>query len=403
MQQTDDRIAFSFLLVSVFCIAFSIAAGELGLILCLLFTAVHLGRSRRKPAWTSAASFALAFVAIALLAGILGTDPARSLHSARRLVWLTAIVLSATLVSDSRRLNLLWSFFAAGTAVLCLRRCVEKPLAAWNDWEAGIPGASDFWSALVNRGSMTDGQMLVVGAVVALGLFFAARREGKTGRAWLGLLAFQVLALILNFKRGAWITALLFATAFVLFAQGRRVLKYALLLVLAIVAASAALPPVRARVSEIRQEFTLDRGGRWAMWFQIAPRLIRDHPWGIGYGAMTNDMMREIAPQVERNRDHLHSNIAQVLVETGWLGLWVYLGWMARTAVAGVRYVRLTASAAPREKLAAVTLLFAFLALVANGLVEYNFGDTELLVVYCAIMGSTDAALRWIGARRSSP
>ena len=42
---------------------------------------------------------------------------------------------------------------------------------------------------------------------------------------------------------------------------------------------------------------------------------------------------------------------------------------------------------APSEGLIALGVLFMILALLANGVVEYNFGDTELLIVLAIMMG----------------
>ena len=128
------------------------------------------------------------------------------------------------------------------------------------------------------------------------------------------------------------------------------------------------------------------------MWTKIAPELVRQHPWGIGYRSLTNDMMRRIAPEVEPERDHLHSNLVQVLVDSGWLGLALYLFWMsgaiANAASLARKAQRLWAAPEP-----ALILLLAMAGLFANGLVEYNFGDAEIVLLYGFIMGSASSRL----------
>jgi hypothetical protein len=103
--------------------------------------------------------------------------------------------------------------------------------------------------------------------------------------------------------------------------------------------------------------------------------------------------MREIAPEVERDRDHLHSNPVQVLVATGWLGLAVYLAWMTHAVVSSIRFTRLSRDGPPAERSAALILLLSLLGLLANGLVEYNLGDGEILIVYGFLLGCTSAGL----------
>ena len=131
------------------------------------------------------------------------------------------------------------------------------------------------------------------------------------------------------------------------------------------------------------------------MWFKVAPRLIHERPFGIGYGALTNRIMRYADRHVEPNRNHLHSNIAQVLVETGWIGFALYAAWMLASLRDHIRWL----ARARGESKPAQTVAFAFLllfgGLLLNGLVEYNFGDTQLMMLYAIVMG--------ISARQALP
>jgi len=86
-----------------------------------------------------------------------------------------------------------------------------------------------------------------------------------------------------------------------------------------------------------------------------------------------------------------------VLVETGWAGLWAYLVWMVAAVAAGVRAVR--RGGTPSERLYAAGLLAILLGLILNGLVEYNFGDTELMILYGLVMGAPAFAERRRGAQ----
>jgi O-antigen ligase len=83
----------------------------------------------------------------------------------------------------------------------------------------------------------------------------------------------------------------------------------------------------------------------------------------------------------------VHANWAQVLVETGWLGLVVYLVWMGKALADGVRWVGLTRAGPTGDRIVATAVLLILAGLFLNGLVEYNFGDTELMMVYAVVMG----------------
>ena len=134
------------------------------------------------------------------------------------------------------------------------------------------------------------------------------------------------------------------------------------------------------------------------MWTDVAPTLIRQHPWGVGYRSLTNEMMHDINWHIEKNRDHLHSNIFQILVATGWLGLCLYLAWMGWSVGDAVVFVR--GAGQGRDAGNAIALLLALTGLLANGLVEYNFGDAELVLVYGFLMGGSAAARLRVGSVR---
>ena len=189
--------------------------------------------------------------------------------------------------------------------------------------------------------------------------------------------------MVANFKRGSWISLLLVVAVFL----ALRVNWRTLLLLGAVVAALFFVPAVQQRVGTLRDEFDAKRGGRVLMWREIAPALIKAHPWGIGYRSLTNDMMREIAPGVEPDRDHLHSNVLQVLVATGWLGLLLYLAWMVRALWDGWGFFARSTERPEGERTWALSLALMLVALLVNGVVEYNFGDSELLVMYSSLLG----------------
>ena len=203
------------------------------------------------------------------------------------------------------------------------------------------------------------------------------------------LFAVQTVAFIMMFKRGSWICGF---GVLALFVASKTNWKYLLILVVAVMS-TFVLPPVRARMEGLKQEFQ-SGSGRMMMWSEITPVLVREHPWlGIGYRVLTPDMMAKINRHVERNRNHLHSNIAQVVVETGFIGLFVYLLWMGSALFEGIRLV-FSPKIAPAAGILSMALLLMLVFLLANGLVEYNFGDGELILAYGIVMGCISSARR---------
>jgi len=326
----------------------------------------------------------LAFAIWAVPVTVWGLHPELGVPRLSKLLWFAGIPAAATLVRSERRLGTLLACLAAGAGILSLRVLTARAGLVW-EMIQGDGGAAT--ARLVHLGSMTDAQRLMIGILVTTGFLFTG--NGRRARGWLWLLlAIQSTALLLQFKRGSWICTV--AVVGVLLA--RRANGKVLAALALIVIGALCLPPVRARVGELKTELSAQKGGRVVMWTRITPAIVREHPWGIGWRSLTNEMMRDIAPAVEPRRVHLHSNPAEILVATGWLGLAVYLAWMAAALRDAGRFCR--QSRTPVEQGYALVLLLMFAGLLVNGLVEFNFGDGEIVLLYGLIMGCAAAGSR---------
>jgi O-antigen ligase len=364
------------LALSLGAITFSIVLGEVVLGLTLVLGMIWWVRDRPILARPLITVFAGLYVVWALLSLVIGAESV-GWGKSPRLIWMLALPLTAMAVRTKGDFHFLLKALACGCGILALLVLVGNPLSA-------MRGPGDYMTRLIDQGSMTAGQMLMVGCAAAVGLWGVERASGRSGRGWVILLAFLGLALVVNLKRGSWICAFLILAVFF-----SRRLGWKALLVLALLAAMIVLiPAARRRLVELPREFDAGRGGRMTMWCKIAPELVRRHPWGIGYSALTNRLMREIAPEVELNRNHLHSNPVQVTVELGWLGLGLYLAWMLSALGQARRTLHLAGGDG-----GVFAAGLALVGLMANGLVEYNLGDTELLVMYSILLGLLSAGI----------
>jgi O-antigen ligase len=373
---------------SVFGVAFSIVLGQafLGAALILFVIAVL---SRNVRFFLPRMVFiVLTFAAIALVATLTGPNTHDSLRELPKLLWYLAIPLCAVLVSSPTRLRQVLSAFALGTLVLSVKILVLRSGEAVELCSNDILWThAGFLAAVVHLGSMTDGQMLMMGIVVTTGLLIVAHKEKRMRLFWWLVLGLLLVAQLANFKRGSWLVTIAVLALFIVLQTNWRYL----FVLMAVVLVFAMFPPVQRRMAGIRREWNVGAGGRLTMWVKLTPGFIKKHPLGIGYSAMTEEMMQEEGRlqgvRVERHRNHLHSNLAQVLVETGWAGLGIYLVWMGWAVWAAARFA-LSARGSPLpHKILTVLPLLMLIGLLANGLIEYNFGDTELLIVYSVIMG----------------
>lgn len=368
--------AFAALLAAVFSVTFSIALGQTCAAVCLGVFIVGIVKGQLRWSFPRLMIPAVAFICLAVvLSGVQGGVHGLWARTGK-LAWFILIPVVASLVAAPDRDRKLIMAFLSGCAVLGVKDLVWYPLAAW---KKPVP---DFFTALVDKGSMTDGQMLMLGTVGSVLFLLMAIKEGRR-TPWWGwvILAAQVAGLVINFKRGSWFCAIVLIGIAILMTLRWR----AWVLAVAVLVGFLLLPPVQARMGQLKKEFNVEGGGRLTMWMKIAPALIQEQPGGLGYGCLTNERMKQVYRRVEPNRNHLHANWAQVLVETGWLGLLVYLVWMGKALWDGASRVRGTTGMVNRGP---PRVVFALLVgLLLNGLVEYNFGDTELMIVYAFVMG----------------
>ena len=188
-------------------------------------------------------------------------------------------------------------------------------------------------------------------------------------------------ALCVNLKRGPWLGVLI--AGITLLACTKR--KLVLPIVAATVLLAALLPPVRERISLSYEHFMI-HGGRYAMW-EVGVELAGRFPTGIGFD--NSEFMRDFSTRIPPQHDHMHNNILNILVETGWLGLVFFVWWLA-----SILRVSMMSGHTSRENALLFCCGCAILSWQVAGLVEYNFGDSEVLYVVFIVLGIMSSLLR---------
>lgn len=229
---------------------------------------------------------------------------------------------------------------------------------------------------------MTFSGQLMLSSIALTGfLLFGLARRWFAGAVWLLplLLAVQFTALLLALTRSAWLGAFVGLMLLLLVFSFRWVMPAILLLGLMLTQMPAQF---QARLysgfdpadttTRIRLEL-LDTGSK----------MIGEHPW-LGVGPA---MVSSMALQYKNSEEfpdwvyqHLHNNLMQVAVEYGipaalvWCLLWL---WMARDFIRMRRRF-------PNDRLLgylALNGLATLAAFLTAGLFEYNFGDSEIVML----------------------
>ncbi len=368
-------------LLAAFSIPISIAAAEP---LLYIVGAAWLMRAIRERDFRGAASGLFGSIGLVLLFGVFaaaaGPRTGESLWTCHRFLFFLLIPVMRSLVLRGvpalRLTREVMVAYAAGAAVLGLYDLVRVPVQ--------VSGGMD----LYDTGNMRDPQLYLVAVLFLCALAGTAR--STRGRVLWGLaLASCAGGLVVHFKRGAWIA---FGGAAGLWALLVR--KWVMiLLLLAAGGGLLMLPATRARLQMLQEETSVHLGGRYSLWRDAAPGMIRDHPLGTGFKATAHEDLLAYTPHIQPGLDHLHNNLLQVAVDFGWAGLLVWMVWVLLVLATFARaWWEHSAGRDPAGRLAAGGLA-AFAGLQLNGLVEYNFGDSEVMMAM-ALLTAMAAAIR---------
>jgi O-antigen ligase len=224
--------------------------------------------------------------------------------------------------------------------------------------------------------------MLVIGIAVAKLLF------GRGERIWAALvMPALIMAVALTSTRTAWV-GVCAGTAVLLLLKDFRLL--AVLPIVAALTFAAAGPAITERLMSTFDSRNPTRLDRLAM-LREGARMVRAHPW-VGVGP---DMVKarygeyRDAGAVNETNPHLHNVPVQIAAERGLPALGA---WLAMVVVLGGDLARRFRSGEHRVLSAAA--LAAFASMLAAGLFEYNFGDSEFLMLFLLMVTLPFAALR---------
>ena len=216
--------------------------------------------------------------------------------------------------------------------------------------------------------------MLVISTAVARILF------GERDRLWAALVVPALaVAIPLTFARNAEVGASA-AIALLLLLKDRRLL--AILPVLAVIFLVAAPARVTDRFESIFNLKNPTNHDRLVM-LREGAHMIKDHPvLGIGPNMVQPLYAQYREPDAENaTNPHLHNVPLQIAAERGVPALVVWL-WF----VVGLIVRFWTMMYDRRQKLLAATGLAAVVAMLAAGMFEYNFGDSEFLMLFLILV-----------------
>jgi O-antigen ligase len=382
-----DRVAFAGLLAFVASLQFSIAAASIFLTLTLVCWALVLVRDRAAPAAPVLFAWLGAYAAMTLASAAFSLDVESSIADNKQLVLFLVVPAVYRLAQGGRASTVVDVVLAVGAASATLG-VLQYAVLHYDNLGQRPQGSLGHY--MTYSGVL----MLVVCTALARVVFGDAR-----DRTWPALvLPALVAALALTLGRSAWVgtcaaVALLFSL---------RDLRLTALLPVVVAALFAAAPDaVTDRMMSIFDLRDPSNRDRVAMLKTGVAMVQADPLTGMGPGmvARAYPTYRD-ASAVEAVNPHLHNVPMQIAAERGVPALLVWGTFI--TLLARALYTMFRKATDPTGRVLPATGLAAVVAMLAAGLFEYNFGDSEFLMLFLVLVTLPFAARVGVDAAASA-
>ncbi|HJU41357.1 MAG TPA: O-antigen ligase family protein [Vicinamibacterales bacterium] len=315
------------------------------------------------------------YAGLTLISAGFSIDPEASFVDSKQLVLLMLVPVTYDLARGARAHTVLSIILTIGAASAFVG-IVQYAVMNFDSLGQRPTGTLSHW--MTYSGTL----MLVTCAATARLLY------GTSGRLWAAFVMPALLvSLSLTLTRGAWV-GVAFGVAALFLSKNFRLL--ALLPILLIIAILLAPAGIKARFMSIFNPSDLTSKDRVAM-LQAGAAMVKDYPLtGVGPNQIEPVYPRyRVAEAVKPTNPHLHNVPVQIAAERGLpaLAAWV---WFVVTAGKGL--LRLLRKS--RHKSLAAAALGCMAAMLAAGMTEYNFGDSEFLMLLLVIITLPFAANR---------
>jgi O-antigen ligase len=362
----------------------SIAAADILLVICVVLWAASIVKRHERPGvpaffWPLAAYALLTLVAVAFSA-----DRSASLVDSRQLLLLFIIPAVYRLAEGRRALHISNVIITVG-ALSAIAGIVQYGIFEFDSLGRRPQGAMGHYMTY-------SGLLMLVIVAGAARLLFR-----QSDRVWPALVMPALLvALGLTLTRSAWVGT--FVGLAVLFSlRDRRML--ATLPILAALFVALAPATITDRVYSMFDVNDPSNRDRVAM-MRSGIRMVQDHPLtGVGPNMVPRLYAQYRDPSaVNETNPHLHNVPLQIAAERGLPAL---AAWLAFVVIA-IRELWRRFRSTEMPALAAAALA-ALAAMLAAGFFEYNFGDSEFLMLLLVLITLPFAADRGTQAVSASP
>jgi putative inorganic carbon (HCO3(-)) transporter len=382
-----EQAAYWSLLGFVAALQVSIAASNILLALAAVLWLALVSRRRERIDAPAMFLPLAAYAGLSLVAAIFSIDPEKSIVDSKQLL-LFAIVPIAYRLFRGRRSLVAVDVVISVAALSAAIGIIQFGILKWDDLNQRPQGALGMYMTY-------SGQLMLVACLAVARVLFAYR-----DRTWAMLvLPALVVALATTASRNAWVGACTGIAILLLMRDLRLIGLLPVVAAVFIALAPAQLTDRFYAMFQVRDDTqqtaateasVRSNRDRVAM-IRSGIRMVQDHPLtGVG-----PDMVMEVYPVYrdptaeKQLNPHLHNVPLQIAAERGLPAL---AAWLLFVFVLLRDFVRARRVAADRFLPSAGIAVVA--AMIAAGMFEYNFGDSEFLMLFLVLVTLPYAAAR---------
>ena len=374
-----EKLAAALLFLFVASLQISIAFAGILLTAMLACWVAVLVADRRWPAAPAFFIPLAAYGGMTLISSLFSSDRVTSLIDSKQLVYFAIVPAVYEIARGKRAVTVIDVIVSVGAASAAFG-IIQYGLLHYDNLGQRPQGTLSHY--MTYSGLL----MLVICTAVARLVF------GSRNRTWPALvMPALVVALSLTLSRNAWIGACVAVGLLFILKDFRLAGLLPVILAVLVVVAPEGFVNRLTSTFDAQDPSNQDR---FAM-MEIGAKMVKDHPL-VGVGPnMVPRMYEQYRPDYAINEvnPHLHNVPLQIAAERGLptLALWIWL--IGSLTVALFRLFR-----QQQDQVLTATALAAVVAMLAAGLFEYNFGDSEFLMLFLVLVTLPFAAINGVGS-----
>lgn len=417
-----DKAVYAGLLLFAFSLPISTALTNIAWIWLLLSTGIKIVIDRNMLVRTILDRPFFWLLAITAMSTITAIDPWHSFQEWRQISLITIYWLMVNMIKDEEQLKKMVYYFVVGSVLVSLYGIMEyvlginmidqvivsNPYSFMQAWPATILRhlSLDHGRVIATRShplTFAEGIMMALCFVFCLGVF--SESKSRRNRSWLVIIVIGLCLLFTN-SRGPWLGAVIGLVSLLFFKPSKKVL-------IAVVAALIAIPIMIYGVNTFTHDNRnsivdrLEKAKNWRsdgdsrervlMW-QSGREMIKDRPLlGLGLGNIHEVYLQYKSAKAWHTgvENELHSNIVQIAVERGLLGLAMFIWVLVAFFREGYRTLKILPDNKPFLKAVTAGGLLSVVSCLGAGFTETTYNDSEVIMIFYFMMGM----VMWIRQR----